>query len=321
LHPVCHLGQASVLRVTHPVFFLRIGKHTLNLLFSQPVQFFVHRHMPDMLCHLHIVLPDMAQYGFLALGVLGAHPSGGTALAKIASAFVFPVALPVCGGIMQRTVFRTDHIVKVFVIHIGPPGVAVFFGLGAGIAGGKDAAALKNTLADPGCFVGAVRHHGFFLGVILAYFIVQRIKGCTVVDIAGSDVNTNNKIVLVTCCVRFVGKALFVLPLVEYTAFRVGGGHHRFLLSGGFLSLSSEKGFLPCSSRSLFTSSNDSFAFRFTLFGSSVVACLFRLALALMWVPSTKIASVSRYPSSAAAFNTQRNTYSTVAWLNRCLKL
>src|SRR5699024_2240206 len=44
---------------------------------------FVHRHMPDMLCHLHIVLPDMAQYGFLALGVLGAHPSGGTALAKI----------------------------------------------------------------------------------------------------------------------------------------------------------------------------------------------------------------------------------------------
>ena len=99
LHPVCHLGQASVLRVTHPVFFLRIGKHTLNLLFSQPVQFFVHRHMPDMLCHLHIVLPDMAQDCFLALGVLGAHPSGGTALAKIASAFVFPVALPVCGGI------------------------------------------------------------------------------------------------------------------------------------------------------------------------------------------------------------------------------
>ena len=89
--------------------------------------------------------------------------------------------------------------------------VAVFFGLGAGIAGGKDAAALKNTLADPGCFVGAVRHHGFVLGVILAYFIVQRIKGYTVVDIAGSDVNTNNKIVLVTCCVRFVGKALFVL--------------------------------------------------------------------------------------------------------------
>ena len=186
--------------------------------------------MPDMLCHLHIVLPDMAQDCFLALGVLGAHPSGGTALAKIASAFVFPVALPVCGGIMQRTVFRTDHIVKVFVIHIGPPGVAVSFGLGAGIAGGKNAAAVEDSLADPGGFVGAVRHHGFVLGVILAYFIVQRIKGYTVVDIAGSDVNTNNKIVLVTCCVRFVGKALFVLPLVEYTAFRVGGGHHRFLL-------------------------------------------------------------------------------------------
>ena len=38
LHPVRDLGQASVLRVTHPVLFLRIGKHTLDLLFSQPVQ-------------------------------------------------------------------------------------------------------------------------------------------------------------------------------------------------------------------------------------------------------------------------------------------
>ena len=94
----------------------------------------------------------MAQYGFLALGVLGAHPSGGTALAKIASAFVFPVALPVCGGIMQRTVFRTDHIVKVFVIHIGPPGVAVSFGLGAGIVGGKNAAAVGGFLSESGGF-------------------------------------------------------------------------------------------------------------------------------------------------------------------------
>ena len=109
LHPVRDLGQASVLRVTHPVLFLRIGKHTLDLLFSQPVQLFVYR-------HLYMVLPDMAQHNFLALGVLGAHPSGGTGLAKIDPALVFPV----CGGIMQRSVLRADHIVKVFVIHIGP---------------------------------------------------------------------------------------------------------------------------------------------------------------------------------------------------------
>lgn len=168
LHPVCYLGQASVLRVTHPVLFLRIGKHTLNLLFSQPVQLFVHRHVPDMFCHLHIVLPDMAQHSFFALGVFGAHSSGGTSFAKIGPAFVFPVAVPVCGGIMQCVVFGADHIVKVFVIHICPPGMVVLFAFGSGIAGGKNAAALKDSLADPGCFVGAVRHHRFVFGIVLA---------------------------------------------------------------------------------------------------------------------------------------------------------
>ena len=174
----------------------------------------------------------MAQDSFLALGVFGAHPSGGTGFAKIVPALVFPVTIPVCGGIMQRTVLRADHIIKVFVVHICPPGMAILFGFGAGIAGGKNAAALKNTLADLGCFVGAVRYHGFVFGIVLAQFIVQRVKGCAVVDIAGSDVNTKNKIVLVAGCVCFVGKVFFVFPLVEHTAFRVGGGHHCFLFWG-----------------------------------------------------------------------------------------
>ena len=51
------------------------------------------RLIPDMLRHLHIVLPDMAQHGFLALGVFGAHPPGGIGFAKILPALVFPVAL------------------------------------------------------------------------------------------------------------------------------------------------------------------------------------------------------------------------------------
>ena len=37
---ICYLSQASVLRVTHTVLLLRIGEHTLNLLFSQTVQLF-----------------------------------------------------------------------------------------------------------------------------------------------------------------------------------------------------------------------------------------------------------------------------------------
>ena len=144
LHPVCYLSQASVLRVAYTVLFLRVGKHTLNLLFSLPVQLFVPRHVPDVFRHLHIVLPDMAQDCFLALGIFGTHPSAGTPFAKIGPAFVFPV----CGGIMQRTVLRTDHIIKVFIIYIPPPGMAVLFTLRTGIAGGKNPAASEDPFSQ-----------------------------------------------------------------------------------------------------------------------------------------------------------------------------
>lgn len=63
------------------------------------------RLIPDMLRHLHIVLPDMAQHGFLALGVFGAYPPGGIGFAKILPALVFPVALPFCGEIHHYTAF------------------------------------------------------------------------------------------------------------------------------------------------------------------------------------------------------------------------
>lgn len=63
------------------------------------------RLIPDMLRHLHIVLPDMAQHGFLALGVFGAHPPGGIGFAKILPALIFPVALPFCGEIHHYTAF------------------------------------------------------------------------------------------------------------------------------------------------------------------------------------------------------------------------
>ena len=38
--------------------------------------------------HLHIALPDMMQYYFFTLGILGAHPSDRAAFAKMAPAFV-----------------------------------------------------------------------------------------------------------------------------------------------------------------------------------------------------------------------------------------
>ena len=194
---------------------------------------------------------------------------------------------------MQCAVLRADHIVKVFVIHIRPPGMNVLPGLGAGIAGGKNAAALEDPLADPGRFVGAVRYHGFVFGVILAQFIATKGQGCAVVDIAGSDVNTKYETMLVSGGMRFVGKAFFVFSLVEHAAFRVGGGCHRFLLLWRLYRCHPGKAFsvsFPVSVHLI----EQFFCIPLCLFGNCLLACFFRLALALIWVPSTKIASVSR---------------------------
>ena len=40
---------------------------------------------------------------------------------------------------------------------------------------------------------------------------------------AGGDMDTEDKIVLVAGCVRFISKTFLVFSLVEYAAFRVGG--------------------------------------------------------------------------------------------------
>ena len=56
LHPVGHLGEAAVLRVAHPMLLFCIGKHTLDLLFSQTVQVTVFRCVPDILSQFHEIL-------------------------------------------------------------------------------------------------------------------------------------------------------------------------------------------------------------------------------------------------------------------------
>src|SRR5699024_4332622 len=121
LHPVCHLSQASILRVTHGMLFFCISKYTLDLLFSQPIKFLVWLHMSGIFCHLDIVVPNMPCHRFLTLCTFSTHRSCRTTLTHVGAAFVFPVAVPVRCGIMQRMVFRTDYIVKVFIVHIRPP--------------------------------------------------------------------------------------------------------------------------------------------------------------------------------------------------------
>ena len=70
------------------------------------------------------MFPDMPLYGFYAVFGVGASLSGGTICANLGIAFVFPVAVPVRGAVVQNLVFRADHTVIEFVIDILPPLVA-----------------------------------------------------------------------------------------------------------------------------------------------------------------------------------------------------
>ena len=146
--------------------------------------------MPHIFGHLYKALPDVPCGRLFTLGVLCAHCPCGTLLAQIGSTLVFPVAVTVCDRVMQRFVFRADHIVKVFIVHIGIPGMVAVFGFGACIGRGQNPAAFKDSFADPRCFVGTVSSNNFVFGIMQADIIVQGVKGYAVVNISGSNVYT-----------------------------------------------------------------------------------------------------------------------------------
>ena len=108
-----------------------------------------------------------------------------TNLALILLAFILPIPFPGGGCIMQQLVFRTNHAVVILVIHIVPPRQSVFFGHRTFVSGGKNSSTVEDSFADPGCFVGAVCHHGFVFWVLLAKPVIKWVKGYAVMDISG----------------------------------------------------------------------------------------------------------------------------------------
>ena len=113
LHPFCHLGQASVLCITHRVFFFGIRKDTFNGLFPLPVKFLVLRCIAGVICQVLVILPDMPLHCLYTVFGAGTQFSGRTVRANIRITFVFPVTIPVRGAVFQYLVFgANDAIVE-----------------------------------------------------------------------------------------------------------------------------------------------------------------------------------------------------------------
>jgi len=58
-HPTCDLGQTSMMRLTHRVFFFCVGKDTLDRSFAHGVDFFPSICSPKLLYKVQILLPDV----------------------------------------------------------------------------------------------------------------------------------------------------------------------------------------------------------------------------------------------------------------------
>ena len=131
LHPVCDLSQASVLRITHRVFFLSISKDPLNSLFAPLVKLPVLRRISGIVRQFLIVLPDMPLHRFDTVPGMRTPFSGRTGGADIRIALVFPISITVRRAIFQGLVFGTYHAVVEFIIDILPPLVSILHGLRA----------------------------------------------------------------------------------------------------------------------------------------------------------------------------------------------
>lgn len=156
LDPGGNRGQPSIWRITHGVFFLRVGKNALNGLRTQRVGFLANVRMPNVLRALYVVVPDMARHGLCTRLIFGAAFADRTIPANVTFAFVLPVAIAVGGGITQNLVLRTEDAVVVFIIDIFIPGQVVLLCHRSLVGQRRDSPAVEDLFADPRRFVARV---------------------------------------------------------------------------------------------------------------------------------------------------------------------
>ena len=129
---------------------------------------------------------------------------------------------------------------------------------------------------------------------------------------------------------RFIGKDLLVFSLVEYTVFRICSRnslfyHFRFtgvVPAAGIVPVAVfVEGLLSVSLSVLVYLVKQFVSIALCFFGHSLASLLLQVCTCLYMRTIYENGFCVKYPSSAAAFNTQRKIYSTDAVLKRCLKL
>ncbi len=100
--PLRNTGQASILGITHGVFFLGVGKDPFNGLFAHGIQAFADIRFTYLLHNIHGILPNVAVYHLLTIGTGSALLSARTVPANLRGAAVGPLP-PLSVVVCRRT--------------------------------------------------------------------------------------------------------------------------------------------------------------------------------------------------------------------------
>src|SRR5699024_5799884 len=101
LDPSCDAGQASVVGITHGVFFVCVGEDPLDRYLADGIYSLGKVGFADRLSNVQEFLPDVALEYFLALFTCTALFPARAAAAGFWHAAVEPFSIPVCCGVPQ----------------------------------------------------------------------------------------------------------------------------------------------------------------------------------------------------------------------------
>ena len=207
------MGEAAILRVTHGVFFLGVSKNPFYGFLAPRIQLLVFRRVTGVVRQFLIILPDMPLHRLDTVFGMGTQVPGRAVGTDFGVAFVFPVALPVGGGVAQGLVFRADNAVIIFIVNVLSPFMSALHRHGALVGCGQYAAVLKNLFADRGCLVSRIGDDCFHLRKRLSHLVIHIIKRHAVVNVSGCDHGFQNEAILVAGGVGLVGKLALMLSL------------------------------------------------------------------------------------------------------------